>query len=114
MIAIVENNRAVRDSLGMLLAEFNPIRCATAEELLEHSCCQDIEGLIVDLHLEQMNGSELIDALDERGIQVPTVLITGDGQAAIPERLQLRRDLHLVRKPFRAQSIIEFFRAKFG
>ena len=77
-IAVVDDDRGVRDSLQFLLevSEHAVVTFASAAEFLEAKV-RNLAGLIVDHHMPNMTGLQLVETLRADGVTTPVLLITG-------------------------------------
>ena len=84
---------AVRDygSAGEFLADFAPV---------EPSC------LIVDHHMPDMTGLELLLHLRKEGITVPVIVITGGGDAVLKEKAVQAGAVTMLHKPVDGDELI--------
>ena len=80
VIAIVEDDGALRDALERLLKSEGLPACgfASAEDFLASDVAPP-RCLILDLRLPGMSGMELLTTLRQRQIRAPVVMITGHG-----------------------------------
>ena len=84
-IGVIDDDSGLRTALTQLLrsAQFTPLPFESAEQFLRNADPQDLDALIVDLHLLGLNGLQLLATLEARGEARPAVLITGrDDQAS--------------------------------
>jgi FixJ family two-component response regulator len=86
-VAIVDNDPAVLDSLKFLLevaghtvATYTSAAAFLADRVTKHAC------LILDHHMPQMTGLELVGRLRAAGTAIPVLLITGSPSPAIVGR----------------------------
>lgn len=88
-ICIVDDDDAVRDSLKMMLESLGmQVRdFASARDFLERGGFRDCGCLVLDLNMPAMSGLELLDALRDRHISVPTVMVTGRPDPALATRM---------------------------
>jgi CheY-like chemotaxis protein len=79
MILILDGDDGVRDSLRFLLecAGFKSFEFASCREFLDVDCSGDRDCLILDLHMPEMSGIELLEEMRRRGKTLPAILITG-------------------------------------
>jgi two-component system, LuxR family, response regulator FixJ len=108
-IVVVEDDPAMNLALRRLLraSGFHPQGFESAEELLEdgaaaRGCC-----LILDVHLGGTSGFELRRQLQLRGTDCPTIFITADESASLPES---DYTAGFLRKPFSAQRLLAAIR----
>ncbi len=86
LVAIVEDDESVRESLPDLLKElgYSARAFASAEEFLASSAVSEASCLILDIGLPGMSGPELYRELIGRGRAVPAIFITGHPERSIP------------------------------
>lgn len=111
-VYIVDDEPAVRDSLGMLLeAEgFKTQAFGGAADFLA-ACDAEMRGcLLLDILMPQMSGIELQAQLTRRGIDIPVIFLTGSGD--IPKACQAFRGgaLDFLEKPFDIDNLLEAVR----
>jgi two-component system response regulator FixJ len=87
-VYVVDDDDAVRDSMciflescGLDVREFR-----SAREFLATLCAHPSGCLLLDLHMPEMNGLELLELLRERGSQLPVVMFTGRSDSVLKER----------------------------
>jgi DNA-binding response OmpR family regulator len=91
-VLIVEDTELCRDTLEVALMKLPNLAVqavTTAEEALEWLDANEVCALVTDLHLPQMNGFELIEAVRRRPWRssLPILVISGDSDPRIPTRL---------------------------
>ena len=110
VISLVEDDAAVRKSLGNLLSSAGWIveQFASAEEFLSLGRGATRSCLILDVKLPQMSGIELQQLLLSRADPVPIIFITAS--AANNLRIQALRNgaLAFFYKPFNAETLLTF------
>jgi two-component system, LuxR family, response regulator FixJ len=100
-IYVVEDDEIVRDSLKAL---FEAHDCIVADfgsglEFLSSRRDTDIDCLVLDIHMPEMTGLELLKELRNRGEQVPAILITGRSDAAAQVAAKALGAVALIDKP---------------
>lgn len=108
---VVEDDPALRDSLCMLLQSVS-IRCMgfdSATELLRSDALTDNRSacLLADVRMPGLSGIALMERLRERGIQIPTIVITAYGDIPMAVRAMKLGAVDFITKPFNAQSVLE-------
>jgi FixJ family two-component response regulator len=80
LVVIVDDDRSVRLSWGRLLraAGLDVKLFASAAELLAFEWPDRAFCLVVDLHLPDMEGLELLRRSKERDPELPVIVVTGD------------------------------------
>jgi len=109
MIYVIDDDEAVRDSMGMLLESADlPYRCyASADSfILEHDGSQ--RGcLILDIRMPGMNGIELQQKLTQMGSSLAIIFITGHGDVPMAVEAMRRGALDFLRKPVNEENFLE-------
>jgi two-component system response regulator FixJ len=99
---LVDDNHAVRHALRLFLESrgFIVHEFSSAEALLDVIAPGDTGVIIVDLRLEGMSGLDLQAALKSRGIDLPTVFITGHGSIRDSVSALKEGAVDFIEKPF--------------
>lgn len=108
-VAIVDDDAAVRTSLRRLCEVFG----LSAETYASgHQFLASLAGgeprpdcLLLDAHMPQMTGSELLQRLTARGLRLPTIVCTADDTAEVRARYVAAGVLAYVLKPVGAELI---------
>lgn len=108
MIAIVDDDRAVRDSLQFLLEVigYEVTTFASAEAFLTADL-QHVDRLILDHHMPEMNGLQLAEKLRADGSGVPILLFTGSPSPEIVARAS-GLGIRVLEKPPGEEDILGF------
>ena len=106
-ICIVDDDEPVADSLQALLETFgfNVQSYGSGSEFLAD------ERQLIDQHMPGTSGLDVVDNLRRRGIQIPTILISGRLDASIRERATRLGVRELLDKPVPAGRLIQAIRA---
>ncbi len=106
---IVDDDHAVRAAITLLAFSmgWSARTYASAPEFLDDFKGSDEDCLIVDLRMPGMNGVELLEELDKRGMTIPTVMITAQRDDTLVSRAESAGASIILTKPFRNQSLIE-------
>jgi two-component system, LuxR family, response regulator FixJ len=110
VIAVVDDDEAVRDSLSFLLtvSGHNVAAYGSAAEFLEQCDLTNVAGLILDHHMPKQTGLELLARLRRDGRTLPVLLVTGSPSADVLERAgALGVDL-VLEKPVSDQGLMAF------
>jgi two-component system response regulator FixJ len=102
LIHIVDDDSAVRDSLGVLLqVEGLDVRLyASGQDLLAALPIDEGGCVVTDFHMPRMDGLELVRRLKAAGSALPVLVITGGADRAMAAEA-IRQGAHgLVEKPF--------------
>ena len=109
---MIDGDQGIRNSLYMLLGTLG-IRAATfstAEEFLDRLNGERPSFLITELTLPGMNGFELKEALDQKGIQIPVIGLTSEAGRQKEQEASRLGFLELVEKPFVYWRVVERIR----
>src|SRR5579872_757790 len=87
-VFVVDDDASVRDSLSVLLDAlgFEVFAYRSGSQLLADDRRRCAGFLIVDQHMPEMDGTEMLSALRDEGIDAPAILITGCLDPAISAR----------------------------
>ena len=81
-ILVAEDDLATGHAWSELIASWG-YRVSIAEDgkrALELAESYDPHILLLDLRLPQLNGLEVLSELRQRGVEVPTIMISGEGE----------------------------------
>lgn len=111
-IAVIDDDDAVRDSISTLLEAYGlPVRCfASGPEFLQSDFQRQTACLVLDYHMPEMTGIDLLLELQRRGLSYPTILITGLSDGMIQKRAYAAGVLDVLRKPTQDKAIVEAIR----
>jgi two-component system response regulator FixJ len=109
-VAVVDDDDAVRDSLQFLLesAGVSVITYASAAQFLNEAVLTDLGCLVVDQHMPDKTGLQLVSCLRRRGAMLPVALITGSPS---PDVLRLAGELGIAKvmeKPLDDDVLLQF------
>jgi two-component system response regulator FixJ len=107
-VYVIDDDEAARDSLAMLLeaAGYAVESFASARGFLERAIALPSGCALVDIRMPEMGGLELQEALNEQGIEVPIVFVTGHADVPVAVRAMRAGAIDFVEKPFEADVII--------
>ena len=109
LVYLVDDDEAVRDSLGLLLRSVGMARAvyASALDFLEaydpdqHAC------LVADIRMPGLSGLELQQRLNERRAEIPIIFITGHGDVPMAVTAMKSGAADFIQKPFRDQDLLD-------
>jgi FixJ family two-component response regulator len=102
LLAVVDDDESVRESLPDLLREFGFAAKAfkSAEEFLASGCVSKAKCLILDIAMPGMSGPDLLNELKRRGVRTPIVFITAQAEETVRSRLLGLGAVDCLFKPF--------------
>jgi FixJ family two-component response regulator len=108
-IAVVDDDEAVRDALGNLLAslDLGVATFASAEEFLASPAAAAAACLITDVQMPGMSGLELQRHLADRGNRMPVILITAFPHDYVRRQAEAEGAAGFFAKPFDARLMID-------
>jgi FixJ family two-component response regulator len=112
LLIVLDDDWAMRDSLSFLLTieGFEVRSYATPMELLNDAKLPAFHCLIVDLHMPEMDGLDVVEALRERKSCPRAILVTSHPKSAIRARAAVL-DVPVILKPFRGTELVDRIRA---
>jgi two-component system response regulator FixJ len=112
IVAIVEDDAAIRDSLGFLMrARGVEARCyASAAEFLGSDDVDQLGSLLIDQNMPNMTGIELIELLRSRKILIPAIMLTGGTDPLLAGRAKKAGVLTVLNKPFPSDELMGWIR----
>lgn len=112
-ILIAEDEMATRRSVGIILegAGYKTSAVKNGSEALQrilalYNTHERVDLLLTDIQMGEMDGLELMDELKRRGIQVPTIVVTGYGDRATLVRLLRRGCVDYLDKPVTPGTLV--------
>lgn len=116
LVAVIDDDASVRESLPDLVREFGyEVRAfSSAEEFLASHRNGQTRCLILDIALLGMSGPDLQIELRRRGQDVPIIFITGRTDETIRPRLLDTGAVEVLFKPFSERAIEDALRAALG
>lgn len=112
MIFIVDDDRAVRHSLALLLKceGLESQGFGSAREFLDHCRPSKDDRLIVDVDLPGIDGVALLQHLRARGLGLPAVVITGKPSTFVRQQALQAGATAFLEKPVNADQLVELVR----
>jgi two-component system response regulator FixJ len=107
-IHVVDDDAAVRDSLRMLLeaSGFAVRTFASAGAFLE-SQPSGLGCVLTDVRMPEIDGLVLLRRLRERGVQLPVIVMTGQGDIAIAVQAMKAGAVDFLEKPFDDEALLD-------
>ena len=108
-VCVIDGDEGIRNSLYLLLSTLGvkAVTFSTAEEFLDRVNGERPSFLITELALGEMSGFELKKILDDRGILIPVIGLTGEAGWRRRRKASRLGFLELVEKPFVHWSVVE-------
>lgn len=115
LVLVVDDDPAVRNSLKFSLEveSFIVRDYSSASELLRETEIADAGCLVIDYHLPEMNGLEMLNRLRARRVAAPAILITSHPSAFVRQRAA-EAGVRIVEKPLLGDALVEGIRSAFA
>jgi FixJ family two-component response regulator len=105
----------VDDDLGMLKAvkrllqqhDYEPMLFSSAQAFKSHTDFEKAACIILDINLNDGSGIELRHCLNDAGISVPVIYITGNASPAVRDAALASGCIAFLTKPFSARDLME-------
>jgi FixJ family two-component response regulator len=113
-VCILDDDDAVRDSLRTLLESYAlEVRdFGSGQALLDSEALEGVGCFVVDFHMPEMNGMELLEALRSRGISAPAVIVSAVAVGA--ESDAKTGPVSVLTKPVPEEELIGWIRHALG
>src|SRR5260370_7597833 len=108
IVYVIDDEAGMRKALSRLLrAEgFDPRTFATAGEFLAAYRAEETACLILDVAMPELDGMELQRRLTHRGLLVPIVFLTGNGDIPMSVRAIKAAPLDFLTNPFHTAPLL--------
>ncbi|WP_137861705.1 MULTISPECIES: response regulator [unclassified Sphingomonas] len=109
IVYIVDDDRSVREALEDLLSSvaLGSRSFASVQEFAGAARAEVPSCLVLDVRMPGQSGMEFLAHMAERGIVLPTVMITGHGDIAMGVRAMKDGAIEFLTKPFRDQDLLD-------
>jgi len=102
LVHLVDDDAAIRRSVGFML-KTSGHRVQTYDsgtELLKTISALDEGCILLDIRMPAMDGLEVQQALQERGVSLPVIIMTGHGDVALAVKAMKAGAVDFIEKPF--------------
>ena len=108
LVYVVDDDEAVRESLSALLeARSYTVRTfGLARDFLAAAPTLRPGCLVADIRMPEMDGLEMQQHLNERGLDFPLIMVTGHGDVPLAVRAMKAGAIDCFEKPFAAEAIV--------
>ena len=106
-IAVVDDDDGVRRALGRLLRSLacEPVLFASGEAFLESLASSQPDCVVLDLHMSNLTGMDVMAELQVRGVAVPTIILTGHDETGMRKRCLGAGAVGFLTKPVQRASL---------
>jgi FixJ family two-component response regulator len=108
LVAVVDDDESVRESLPDLLRELGYVTeaFASARDFLASTCVSRVNCLVLDITMPDMSGPELQQELKRRSQDTPIVFITAYDDDSVRSRLMEQGAVECLLKPFSDTAVL--------
>ena len=112
VVHVIDDDEAARDSLAFLLesADMTVKTYESAIQFLDRLATAAPGCIITDVRMPQMTGLELVRHLNERGADLPIIVITGHGDVPLAVEAMRAGVVDFIEKPFNDETILAALR----
>ncbi|RAU35122.1 response regulator transcription factor [Pseudomonas sp. RIT411] len=109
LVHLVDDDASVRAAVEDLLASvgLDTRSYVSAADFLERARLEAPGCLVLDVRMPGMNGLDLQQELQRRGLALPIIFITGHGDIPMSVRAMKQGALEFLTKPFRDQDLLD-------
>lgn len=107
-VYVIDDDAAVRKSIGRLLAQtgLSVAEFETAQAFLEALNPANPGCVVLDIRMPGMNGLELQEELNRRGVTLPVIIVTGHGDVPMAVQALRAGAIDFIEKPYRASVLL--------
>lgn len=109
LIHLVDDDEAIRHSASFMLrhAGFRVKTYPDGVVFLDGVEAAEKGCILLDVQMPKMDGLEVQEALNERGVAMPVIVLTGHGDVAVAVRAMKAGAVDFVEKPYAKQTLVE-------
>ena len=108
VVHLVDDDAAIRRSVGFMLktSGHRVESYQSGTELLKASGHLDDGCILLDIRMPEMDGLEVQQALQERGVSLPVIIMTGHGDVNLAVRAMKAGAVDFIEKPFEKDALL--------
>ncbi|MFN3609082.1 MAG: response regulator transcription factor [Hyphomonas sp.] len=109
LIHLVDDDEAIRHSASFMLrhAGFRVKTYVDGVAFLEQVDAAEKGCILLDVQMPKMDGLQVQEALNERGVPMPVIVLTGHGDVAVAVRAMKAGAVDFVEKPYAKQTLVD-------
>lgn len=115
IVHLVDDDEAIRRSAGFMLktSGFQVKSYASGVELLKE---RELEPgcILLDVRMPEMDGLQVQQALQDRGVGFPVIVMTGHGDVSVAVQAMKAGAIDFIEKPFEKAVLLEAIEEGFG
>ena len=108
VVHLVDDDAAIRRSVGFMLktSGHRVESYQSGTDLLKASNNLDQGCILLDIRMPEMDGLEVQQALQERGVSLPVIIMTGHGDVTLAVRAMKAGAVDFIEKPFEKEALL--------
>ncbi len=108
LVHLVDDDAAIRRSVGFMLktSGYDARTYETGAELLKCAGELDSGCILLDIRMPGMDGLEVQKALQERGVRLPVIIMTGHGDVTLAVKAMKAGAADFIEKPFAKETLL--------
>ena len=108
LVHLVDDDAAVRRSIGFMLKTSNiEVRSYEAgSDLLKGASTLERGCILLDIRMPGMDGLEVQNALQQRGVSLPVIIMTGHGDVGLAVKAMKAGAVDFIEKPFEKATLL--------
>ena len=109
LVHVVDDDDAIRRSVGFMLktSGHRVESYGSGAELLKHASQLEPGCILLDIRMPAMDGMDVHEALRERGINFPVIIMTGHGDVSLAVRAMRAGAVDFIEKPFEKDVLLD-------
>jgi two-component system, LuxR family, response regulator FixJ len=109
LIHLVDDDEAIRHSASFMLRHsgFRVKTYTDGVAFLETVATAERGCILLDVQMPGMDGLEVQEALNARGVAMPVIVLTGHGDVAVAVRAMKAGAVDFVEKPYAKQTLVD-------
>ena len=116
IVSVIDDDNDVGDVLGVLLETmgYQVETYHSGMDFLSEAQMDRLACLIVDQNMPHMTGLEMIEHLSDRGVNIPSLLITGIHDAEVERQAARLGVMTVLEKPMSHHELLRFMSVTVG
>jgi len=102
LVHLVDDDDAIRRSVGFMLktSGFNVRAYESGTEFLKSASSLEAGCILLDIRMPGMDGLEVHEALKDKGVTLPVIIMTGHGDVTLAVQAMKAGAIDFIEKPF--------------
>jgi two-component system, LuxR family, response regulator FixJ len=107
-VHLVDDDAAIRRSVGFMLktSGFRVESYESGSQLLKNSGELEEGCILLDIRMPGMDGLEVQQVLQDKGVSLPVIIMTGHGDVALAVKAMKAGAVDFIEKPFEKQTLL--------